>query len=343
MSTPDPIVAGRVSVVVVTYHCADIIARTLESLRDQAWPDVEVIVVDNASGDDTVDRVRALAPAAHVHVLDANEGFAEANNIGVAASTGEYVFMLNPDAWVEPETIGRLVAALADPGVGVAGGTVRHEDGSVQERGNLVDRTGFPLPRRGDVPPLERETFYVGGCALMVRRVDWDRVGGLDGRFFMFCEEVDLCWRIQLIDRDVAVVRDAIVWHIGGATLAGGYAHAGRHRTSPRRIYLRERNTLAMMIANAPLPALGWVALGWAGNLAEALVFLARGEWRISVQYPRALAWNVARLPSTLARRRRVATMRTRPHRAVRGWARGSAKLALVRSSGGLPTSRSGG
>lgn len=177
----------------------------------------------------------------------------------------------------------------------------------------------------------------------MLRRGDWDRVGGLDGRFFMFCEEVDLCWRIQLIDRDVAVVRDAVVWHIGGATLEGGYARGGRHRTSPRRIYLRERNALAMMIANAPLPALGWVALGWAGNLGEALVFLARGEWRISLQYPRALAWNVAHLPSTLARRRAVAALRVRPHRAVKGWARGSAKLALLRSAGGLPTSRSDG
>jgi len=343
MTAHPDIVSGRVSVVVVTYRCAGIVGRTLDSLREQAWPDVEVVVVDNASDDGTVALVRDRLPEADVHELARNLGFAEANNVGVAASSGEFVFMLNPDAWVEPDTIGRLVDALGDPGVGVVGGTVRHEDGSVQERGNLLDRTGFPLPRRGDVAPLERDTFYVGGCALMLRRSDWDRAGGLDGRLFMFCEEVDLCWRIQLLDRDVAVVRDAVVWHVGGATLAGGYASGGRHRTSARRIYLRERNTLAMVLANAPVRALGWVALGWLGNVAEAMVFLVRGEWRISLQYPRALAWNVAHLPSTLARRRRVAASRVRPHRAVREWARGSAKLALLRSTGGLPTTRGRG
>lgn len=331
------ITTGRVSVVIVTYNCRDIVGRTLDSLRTQTWPDVEVVVVDNQSGDGTAEWITEEYPEVHVERPGANLGFADGNNVGVARTTGEYVFMLNPDAWLEPDTIRILATALAeDTTIGVVGGTVLHEDGTVQENGNLLDRTGFPLPRRGGAThPIDRNVFYIGGCALMLRRADWDRAGGLDGRFFMFAEEVDLCWRIQLLGGDIAVVPDAVIWHVGGATLAGGYAKGGgNHRTSPRRIYLRERNTLAMMLRNGSLPGLGWVALGWIANIAEALGFVVMRQPALAAQYPRALWWNVRQLPHTLRLRRATQRQRVRGHRRIGGWARGSAKVALLRQSG---------
>lgn len=332
-------VAGRVSVVVVNYNCADHIGRTLESLRHQTWPDVEVIVADNDSTDGSPALIAREFPEVRLLPLGGNYGFAEGNNRAVRASTGEFTFMLNPDAWLEPDSIARLAAVLRDdPTVGVVGGTVRHEDGTVQEIGNHVDRFCFPVPRRaGAERPLDRDAFYVGGCAMMLRRRDWMRLGGLDARMFMFFEEVDLCWRVQRSGLDIALAPDATIWHLGGATLSGGYAKGGgRHRTNARRVYLRERNTLASVLRNGDPATIACAALGWAMNGVEALGFLALRQPDMAAQYPRALAWNVRHLRQTLRMRRATRAGFTRRDRDLRGWARGSGKLRVLRA-GGIP------
>lgn len=337
MAEPPRNAVPRVSVVIVTFRCADIVVRALRSLRSQTWPSVEVIVVDNASGDELPAVLAADFPEVRFHSLVENVGFAEGCNIGVAHSEGELILLLNPDAWLEPDGIAGLAHALIEnEDLGIVGGVVLHPDGAIQEAGNRLDRMGFPVPRR--VRPereLDRDVFFVSGCALMISRADWTRLGGLDERYFMFNEEVDLCWRMQAQGRDVGVVRDVVVWHIGGATLAGGYAHAGRHRTSARRIYLRERNALATTLKNGQGLAIGLAVLAWAGNVLEALVFLSLRQPQVAMQYPRALLWNLRELPETLRRRRALRASRTRPDRELRGWASGSGKLRVLR--GGFP------
>lgn len=339
-ASPPPLVPGRVSVIVVSYNCAEHLPKVLASLRASSG-DVQAVVVDNASVDGSAEIVARGFPEAVLLALDENLGFAEGNNRGVAMSDGEHLLLLNPDAWVEVDTIGRLAAALqSDPTLGVVGGTVRHPDGTVQELGNRLDRLGFPVPRRAPPEPGEalplRDTFFVGGCALMTRRRDWDRLGGLDGRYLLFCEELDYCWRVQRAGGDIGVVPNARVWHHGGVTLAGGYAREGRHRTSPARVYLRERNTLASVIKNGSAATLAWAALAWGMNTVEALGFLALGQPGVAAQYPRALWWNLRELPETLRERRRLAPARLRADAEIRGWARGSGKLRVLRA-GGVP------
>lgn len=336
MAEATGIVPGRVSVVVVNYNCADVIERPLRSLGEQTWPDVEAVVVDCDSQDASMELVARRFPGACRIPLGVNAGFAEANNRGVAAATGELVMLLNPDAWLEPASLEGLARTLlADEGIGVVGGTVRHEDGTVQEIGNLVDRFGFPVPRReGAETPIDRGAFFVGGCAMMMRRRDWDRLGGFDGRFFMFFEEVDLCWRAQRAGLDVAIVPSVTIWHLGGFTLSGGYAKGGRHRTNPQRVFLRERNTLASVIKNGDGSTIAWAALGWAMNVAEALGFVLLGQRDVARQYPLALAWNVRRLPESLRMRRATRASFVRRDRDLPGWARGSGKLRVLRSSG---------
>lgn len=327
--------AGRISVVVVNYDGEAFIERPLESLRRQTWPDVETIVVDNGSRDQSPELVRSRFPEARLLPAGGNPGFAGGNNLGVAASTGDLVMLLNPDAWLEPDGLERLACVLDDPSIGVAGGTVRHEDGRVQEVGNLIDRMGFPVPRREDVGGgIDRGAFFVGGCAMMMRRRDWDRLGGFDDRFFMFFEEVDLCWRLKKAGLDVAVDPSITIWHLGGATLEGGYERDGRHETNPRRIYLRERNTLASVIKNGDPTTVAWALAGWLLNAGEALGFAALGQREMARQYPRALAWNVRRLRESLALRRAGRPDRVRRDRDLTGWTRGSGKLRVLRRSG---------
>ena len=336
MADAGPIVAGRISVVVVNYNCADVIERPLRSLGVQSWADVEVIVVDNDSQDSSMEIVAERFPDVHRIALGVNVGFAEANNRGVEASSGDLVMLLNPDAWLEPTGLEHLARALYDDErIGVVGGTVRHEDGTIQEIGNLVDRAGFPVPRReGAQTPIDRGAFFVGGCAMMMRRRDWDRCDGFDGRFFMFFEEVDLCWRLQRTGFDVAIVPDVTIWHLGGFTLSGGYAKGGTHRTNPQRVYLRERNTLASVIKNGDTGTIGWAMAGWAMNAVEAVGFAVLGQRDVARQYPRALAWNARHLRESLRMRRATRASFVRRDRDLPGWARGSGKLRVLRSSG---------
>ena len=336
-------VPGRVSVVVVNFNCADVIERPLRSLREQTWPDVEAVVVNCDSRDGSMELVAERFPEARRLPLGVNAGFAEANNRGVAAATGELVMLLNPDAWLEPGSLETLARALLeDDTIGVVGGTVRHEDGSVQEMGNLLDRLGFPVPRRhGADSPIDRRAFFVGGCAMMMRRREWDRLGGFDPRFFMFFEEVNLCWRAQRAGLDVAIVPGATIWHLGGVTLSGGYAKGGRHRTNPQRVYLRERNTLASVIRNGDAGTVAWAVVAWTMNIVEALGFAVLGQRDVARQYPRALAWNARRLRESLALRRATRASFVRRDRDLPGWARGSGKLRVLRT--GLPVVNGGG
>lgn len=154
---------------------------------------------------------------------------------------------------------------------------------------------------------------------------------------FMFFEEADLCWRAQRAGGDIAVIPNATVWHIGGATLAGGYATGGaRHRTSPQRVYLRERNTLASVLRNGDSSTLLWAVVAWLLNIGEAIGFLVLRQPRLAAQYPRALWWNMRHLRGTIARRRATRSQFTRSDRDLRGWARGSGKLRVLRA-GGVP------
>lgn len=336
-STPD------VTVIVVTFNCAGFIATTLRSLAHHDPAEVEVVVVDNASTDNTLAIVQAEMPGATVVPLARNAGFAEANNVGARHARGRYLFLLNPDAWVESETIPRMVSVLdADSRIGVLGTTVLHPDGSMQDAGNKLDRMGFPVPQRPrGAHGITRDVFFASGCGFMTGRADWESLGGFDGRLFMFCEEVDYCWRVQLADKDVAIARDIVIWHAGGATLSGGYAKDGGHVTNSRRIYLRERNTIAMFVANASLLEMLGLLVGWVMNIPEALGFLALGRRELATQYARALAWNGRHLSETLRRRRAVQATRLRQRRRVRGWARGSGKLRVLRESG-IPSTPEG-
>ncbi len=335
--TSDRTATPSVSVIIVTHNSADEVSRPLESLAASTIAgDLECVVVDCASTDATIEAVRREYRDARVIAAD-NVGFAEGNNIGVAASSGEYVLMLNPDAWVEPTTIDVLRRTLIDhPEFGAVGATVRHPDGRIQEVGNRLDWFGFPIPQRPDEPGTEivRDAFFVSGCGVLLRRRDWERVGGLDGRLFMFVEEVDLCWRLQLAGLRTVVVPDVVIWHVGGASLDGGYAHDGRHETNDQRIYLRERNTLAVALRNGSVFEIGAVALGWLVNALEIVVFALTGRGGLARQYLRALTWNWRRRHETRELRRATRSGLRWWRSAPRGRSVTPGKLVLLRQSG---------
>src|SRR3954447_12574592 len=224
-----------VSVVVVTYNGSPWVEQCLESVRGR-----ETIVVDNGSTDGTVALVRERFPDAVV-VEQGNVGMGGGNNAGMRVATGDWLLLLNSDAWVLGDGLDRLVAfAESRPDAAVVGPRLRNPDGTLQRsvRGEptlwrlateyfgirkLAPRSRLlnPLYAGGFDHDEVREADWLFGPALLVRREAADAVGLFDEDFFMFSEEVDWMTRFRRAGWKVLFFPGAEVVHVGGASHGG--------------------------------------------------------------------------------------------------------------------------
>ncbi|MCX7798940.1 MAG: glycosyltransferase family 2 protein, partial [Fimbriimonadales bacterium] len=205
--TPGP---SDVSVVIVSHNTRDLLRRALQSLPK----DCEVIVVDNASSDGSAGMVRSEFPAVRLVVNDANVGFGAANNQGLRLASRPLVLLLNSDAEALPGAVEALASVFADPGVVGAGGRLEFPDGRLQESaaGALTLWAVFceqtllekAFPRAPVLCPYWRsarlvrlgvgpwEVEQVMGACLMLRPIEF-----FDERFFLYCEDTELCHRLR--------------------------------------------------------------------------------------------------------------------------------------------------
>ena len=226
----------RLSIIIVTYNSRADIEACLASVTGDAAPrvDHEIVVVDNASTDETAGFVRERWPG--VRVIDAgrNLGFAGANNVGIRQTFGELVLLLNPDARVEASAIDRLVALLdTHAGIAVVGPRLEDAGGRAElsfgpmlspltELGQKVLVAGNDRGWAAVTAIIERltrharEVDWVSGACLLVRRADLEAVGLLDERFFMYTEDVDVCASIRARGRTVCFEPAARVVHLRG-------------------------------------------------------------------------------------------------------------------------------
>ena len=211
--------APQLSVVIVNYNVREFLHHALVSLQ-KAMKGIrgEVIVVDNASDDGSVEMVRKRFPSVHLIASKSNLGFAKANNLALKRARGKYILLINPDTLVQEDTLEVMLKFFEEnQDVGLAGCKVLNPDGSFQ----LPCRRSFPTPwvaftkisGLAALLPKSRlfgqynltylspdETYEidaVSGSFMMVRRKVCEQVGGLDEEFFMYGEDLDWCYRIQ--------------------------------------------------------------------------------------------------------------------------------------------------
>lgn len=319
----------RLSVVIVNYEGGELLLSCLRSLSEQGLP-LQLIVVDNGSADGSASAAARCFPHLEVVRPGVNLGFAGGANAGAAHAHGDVLLFLNPDVRVEPGCAAALLAEFDDPHTGIAGPALHVAASALVEYGATVDPLGSPIGLTRVRPPL-----YVPGCALAVRRSLFKRLGGFDERFFMFAEDVDLCWRALLAGWDVRVVPGAVATHVGGASAPGGYPSAGALETTRFRVALRERNTLATLLKCYGLaPACFALPFYLLQTLATAALLAATGRAGTARDVLGGLLWNVRTLRTTLRLRRQAQTLRAAPERAVlgrmhRGYLRGSLLLRV--------------
>lgn len=255
-----------VSIIIVNYHSAGLVIDCINSIREKTENNTyEVIVVDNASGDGSVELLRQTFPEITVIASDVNLGFGKANNLGAKQAKGKFLFLLNPDTILVNDAIGILYRYLeANPGTGVAGGNLytpemtpapsfcRHFDDLQREKrsaswGNLIGgkirdklHLGSDGKRMEEFNHTEEpeKVAYIFGADMMLSRALFEEVKGFDPDFFMYAEEEELTWRITERGFDVVCVPQAKIIHLEGATVKQ------QNEFSPRQFKMRMNGAL---------------------------------------------------------------------------------------------------
>ncbi|MBX7213016.1 MAG: glycosyltransferase family 2 protein [Thermoflexales bacterium] len=223
-----------ISVVIPTWNGAHHLPVCLQALRRQTTPPCEVLLIDNASTDDTAALVaRDFPEVTHIR-LPSNQLFAGACNVGLRAARGDAIALLNNDTEADPRWIERVQATLdAHPEAGFVASKLRLFDAreKLHSAGDFYSVRGVPGNRgvwQIDAGQFDQpHVFGACGAASVYRRTMLDKVGLLDETFQFSCEDVDLSWRAQLAGYRCAFASDAIVYHkvsaTGGGTLNSYY------------------------------------------------------------------------------------------------------------------------
>jgi N-acetylglucosaminyl-diphospho-decaprenol L-rhamnosyltransferase len=224
--------------VVVNYNAGDALVASVDSVfGDTSAGPAEVVVVDNDSSDGSAAALEQARPEVTVIPAGANLGYARAANLGIAATGAPVVAVLNPDTVLRPGTAAAMLARLAaEPDLGAVGPQLRNPDGSVYPSArsvpSLPDAVGHGLlhfvrpdnafTRRyrqtAANPDQARDVDWVSGAAIWLRRRALDAVGGWDERYFMYVEDVDLCWRLGNAGWRVAYEPSGLVEHVVGVS-----------------------------------------------------------------------------------------------------------------------------
>lgn len=219
--------APRVSIIIPTWNRCDLVSACLDSLAAQTFRDFETVVVDDASSDGTAEAVARMFPAARVLRLDHNRGFARAVNHGIAAASGDFLFLLNNDMTLDPNCVEQLVTCADRTGAEMVAPLVlwRDQPDTIYSAGDCIrangrpESIGFRAPR-AEFPPPAHVFGVSAGAGLFHRRV-LERAGPLDERFLAYYEDADLCFRARLAGFRAAFCPGAVAFHIGSASIAG--------------------------------------------------------------------------------------------------------------------------
>jgi len=243
------------SVIIVNYNGGSYIQSALDSLKQQTLNDFEVILIDNASSDQSADNLDFSGlPSARFMPQDENHGFARGNNIAARAASGEWLALLNPDAEAAPDWLQSVADGIRrHPGVGVFASAQYelHDRRTLDGAGDaylvfgIPWRGGFGLP--ATCLPEEGECFSPCGAAAIYRRDLFMAHGGFDERFFCYCEDVDLGFRMQLSGEKCIFLPKAFIEHAGSGTSG---------RDSYFTAFHGNRNRTWTYLKNMPLPML---------------------------------------------------------------------------------------
>ncbi len=311
-------------VLVVNYNTATLLQPVFDALRQSSNVDaMRFLVVDNASADDSLECLARVCPEARLIVNTTNVGFGRANNQLLEHLQGKYALLLNTDAFVAPDTLGKTLDYMeAHPDCGVLGVRLVGREGDLQPSCRyfptplnvFVARAGlsrfFPWLQMVDDMAWDhatvRECDWLPGCYYLIRREVIDQVGLFDPRYFLYYEEVDHCKRVKQAGWKVIYYPHTTVMHIGGesaksvAELNAASRQISTLQIESELLYFRKHHGLLGLAAHMLLVSLG--------DLILALKALLKGRGWPAI----GACWQHARVTWALLRDTKLASQPTR-------------------------------
>jgi len=248
----------KVAIVILNWNGLKHLREFLPSVILSDWPNLEIVVGDNASTDGSVAFVKDTYPNITIIENDDNYGFTGGYNKVLQQVEADYYILLNSDVEVPAGWIKPVIELMeSDPLIAVAAPKIKayYQKDHFEHAGaagGFIDSFGYPFCRGRMFYEIEEdkgqyqqsgEVFWASGAALFIKKKYWDEAGGFDDRFFAHMEEIDLCWRLKNMGYKVMYCAQSEVYHVGGGTL---------NTENPFKTYLNFRNNLLLLKKNLP-------------------------------------------------------------------------------------------
>jgi GT2 family glycosyltransferase len=253
------------SIIIANYNGLAFLQACFDSLLNATYTNTEILMVDNGSTDRSVAFVEEFYPQVRIIRSPANLSYSGGNNLGIRHATGKYVVLLNNDTEVSPGWLEPLLEELeSDSNIAACQPKIlslrdRHMFEYAGAAGGFMDRLGYPFLRGRVFDVIEEDRgqyqtaidlFWTSGAAMAVRADVLEESGVLDEDFVLHMEEIDLCWRLQLLGYRLRVRPDSVIYHYGGGTL-------GKEKAA--KMYYNHRNSVFMLIKNYSRRRLAWI------------------------------------------------------------------------------------
>ncbi len=304
----------KVSTVILNYNGKDFLEKYIPFFKSNSYSNHKLYIVDNASTDGSLRWLRSNHPGIEVIALSKNEGYAGGYNAALSKIESKYYAIVNSDVEITPDWLDPIIRMMeADETIA----SVQPKILSEAQRGyfeyagaagGMMDALGYPFCRGRILQKIERDTgqyedetsvFWASGAAFVIRSDVFHKAGGFDPDYFAHQEEIDLSWRLQLMDYKIMSCPSSIVYHVGGGTL---------NYNTPQKIYLNFRNNLVTLCKYLPGIDLFWIlVLRWMLDTLAGLRFIAYGEFKNMFAIVRAHGYMYTHIRKILTKRKLAA------------------------------------
>ncbi len=309
-STEAPFQKKLVSIVIVNYNGAKYLKKLFESLLNQTFTDFQIIFVDNASSDNSLQIAHEFfsSKALDIFLIEnrENTGFCVGNNMAFSIASGDYVVLLNNDTYVEPDWLDELIKRVQfkdSPGIVVS----KIITNGLPNYGSFFDIYGASLARSS---PTDQNFFYGCGASLLIKKELIQKTGGLDPDFFMYKDDPDICWRVKLLDQNIVCAQKSTCYHLKPSS--DGAVNANLDMPVWEFRYAHARNRFRLLLKNYScynllkrLPVVFLIV-----NLRALFLSFRNKNSLYITEFLKGILWNLKVLKGTLQLRQKIQTMR---------------------------------
>lgn len=287
-----------VSIIIVNFNGKKWLDDCIKSIYKNQIKSLEIVFVDNQSIDGSDRMIEEKYPLVSVIRNNKNLGFGKANNIGAKSATGKYLVFLNTDTKLHSNCLQELLSKMEEEKIDLAGPKILDFSGHDYYKGRKLTLDIIGSLSWG------KKTTMIEGCCLVMKKTVFEKLGGFDEDFFMYSEDLDLCWRAWLYGLKVGLINSAVIDHYGGGSSLPTMIGKEKHIVPENRRYETEKNTIKMMIKNASVSHL-LLALPIMISLivGESFLYLITGQYKSSTFIFKAVKWNILNIKKTLKQR----------------------------------------